>query len=249
MSNDDFYQNLCRYYHIIYPDWENSLNVQAEQLSSIIKSFEEQTSQTILDVSCGIGTQVIGLAQLGYNLTANDISEHMVARAKKECQIRQLDVKWNECDMCHLCEHITEQFDVVLCCDNSISHLMSDNLLETAFKQFHQLTKDEGMCLLSVRDWSDLLNTKEGIIPAEKRIINGNRYYYFQTWKRSERHLKVDMFLIKDAENLETIQFPRSHYLISNFEQICTLLNKAGFEQTFIDFNSYIQPVIVARKQ
>ena len=36
----------------------------------------------MLDCACGIGTQAIGLAALGYNVTASDISDGEIAEAR-----------------------------------------------------------------------------------------------------------------------------------------------------------------------
>ena len=44
----------------------------------------------ILDVSCGIGTQTLGFAGLGYVVTATDLSSQEVNRAKQEAAQRKL---------------------------------------------------------------------------------------------------------------------------------------------------------------
>jgi len=43
-------------------------------------------SARILDCACGIGTQAIGLAALGYCVTASDLSEGALAEAKKRAE-------------------------------------------------------------------------------------------------------------------------------------------------------------------
>ncbi|RLC12898.1 MAG: hypothetical protein DRI24_16775 [Deltaproteobacteria bacterium] len=44
---------------------------------------------SILDVSCGFGTQSLGLAKLGYQVTVSDISAKAIDRAREEAEMRQ----------------------------------------------------------------------------------------------------------------------------------------------------------------
>jgi SAM-dependent methyltransferase len=76
----DFYNQLSPFYHLVYPDWEASIKRQAADLDAIIKEFFGDGTKRILDVTCGIGTQTLGLAQLGYDLTASDISGGAIER-------------------------------------------------------------------------------------------------------------------------------------------------------------------------
>ena len=88
MTPDEFYDQLAPFYHLIYADWEASITRQAAALDSIMQEFWGAETTTILDVACGIGTQTLGLAQLGYQVTASDLSRAAVARARWEAAAR-----------------------------------------------------------------------------------------------------------------------------------------------------------------
>lgn len=77
---DGFYDELAPLYHLIYQDWAASVIRQGKQLSALIET-EWPGSKKVLDLSCGIGTQCIGLAQQGYTLVGSDISPNAVCRA------------------------------------------------------------------------------------------------------------------------------------------------------------------------
>ena len=83
----DFYDELAPLYHLIYQDWDASIRRQGEQLSALIKT-EWPKSKRVLDVSCGIGTQAIALAQYGYCVTGSDISANAIERAEQEARAR-----------------------------------------------------------------------------------------------------------------------------------------------------------------
>ena len=66
----NFYDQLAPFYHLVYQDWNATVRRQGEQLSALIKA-EWSSSRKILDVSCGIGTQAIGL-----NLNTQTLRTH-----------------------------------------------------------------------------------------------------------------------------------------------------------------------------
>ena len=129
VSMSNFYDDLAPLYHLIHQDWDASILRQGEQLSALIKT-EWPQSKRVLDVSCGIGTQAIGLAQHGYSVTASDISANAITRAKREARARGAKAVFSVCDMRQAHEHHGNGFDVVISCDNSLPHLLTDNDLK-----------------------------------------------------------------------------------------------------------------------
>jgi SAM-dependent methyltransferase len=82
----DFYDRLASLYHLIFQDWNASIERQAGQLASIIEERWGSGCRTILDVSCGIGTQALGLAGREFVVTASDLSAGAISRAIAEAQ-------------------------------------------------------------------------------------------------------------------------------------------------------------------
>src|ERR1700680_4551084 len=74
MSSRDFYDQLATDYHLVHQDWEAVIERQADALDRLIRSAYPQAKE-ILDCSCGIGTQAIGLARRGYRVHGTDVSE------------------------------------------------------------------------------------------------------------------------------------------------------------------------------
>jgi hypothetical protein len=46
-----------------------------------------------------------------------------------------------------------EQSDLVIACDNAVTHLLTDEELVAAFEQFLACTRPGGGCLITVRDY------------------------------------------------------------------------------------------------
>jgi SAM-dependent methyltransferase len=122
----DFYDQPSPFYHLIYEDWEANIAWQAERLSRIIRAQWGEHVTSVLDVSWGIGTQSLGLARLGFQVTASDLSPEAIARAKKEATARGLRIPFSVCDMREAFRHHGGGFDLILSCDNSVPYLLSD---------------------------------------------------------------------------------------------------------------------------
>jgi SAM-dependent methyltransferase len=110
---NEFYDRAANLYHLVFQDWDESIERQAQQLASVIEARWKGAS-TILDVSCGIGTQAIGLAKKGFAVTASDLSEEAVTRAKSEGEQRGVAVDFSVCDMKAAHDHHRRQYDVVV---------------------------------------------------------------------------------------------------------------------------------------
>ena len=71
--------------------------------------------RTVLDCTCGWGTQTIPLAKLGWQVTACDVSETSLDLARKYALREGVKVDFRICDMRVLADVFNQQFDWVVC--------------------------------------------------------------------------------------------------------------------------------------
>jgi 2-polyprenyl-3-methyl-5-hydroxy-6-metoxy-1,4-benzoquinol methylase len=245
-----FYDELADWYHLVYPDWNASISRQAAALDQVIQRELGPGDKRILDVACGIGTQSLGLAALGYEVVASDISANAVKRAKREAAARGLRLELSVADMRVAHGHHTKQFDVVLCADNSLPHLLSDDEILAALRQFHACTKPGGLCLVSAMDYGKEERGGAQFKPYGVRVENGQRYILFQTWDWRGDLYDVSLYLVRDqgASTCDTTTYRSTYYAIP-VERTCGLLAAAGFVHVArLDDTAYFQPIIVARR-
>ena len=81
-----FYNNLATQYDKLFLDWQATTREQAEILDWIFERNGFDRTAKILDCACGIGTQSIGLAALGYDVSASDISDAELVEAGKRAE-------------------------------------------------------------------------------------------------------------------------------------------------------------------
>ena len=250
MSPSSFYDTLSSYYHLIYPDWETSMMRQGQALDSIIRSEGGPQLRTVLDAACGIGTQSLALAALQYDVTASDISPAAVERARQEANRRELSISLSACDMRSVNEHHRRTFDVVLACDNSVPHLLSDTEILTAFRQFHACTKPGGICLISVRDYAGVdLTEKPQFHPYGIREAGGVRYVLFQVWEPSPPLYETTFYIVEHRKDSEpVVHSSRATYYAVPIATLTNLMEKAGFSKVRRIDDVFFQPVFIGHK-
>ena len=128
----DFYESLAEYYHLIFEDWDRSIERQAGVLNALIAKHTGRTSVNLLDCACGIGTQAIGFARAGHCVVASDSCRAAVARAEREAKQRGLAITFFVSDMTSLDEIARSDFHVVAAFDNALPHLTPDQLTKAA---------------------------------------------------------------------------------------------------------------------
>jgi SAM-dependent methyltransferase len=246
---DDFYDELAPLYHLVYQDWAASLGLQGQQLDSIIET-EWPGSRKVLDLSCGIGTQTIGLACHGYSLVGSDISEKSVQRARQESIKHGTVIPFSVCDMRNAGEHHGAGFDVVISCDNSVPHLLTDDDLLIAFKEMLACLSMGGGCILTVRDYDQEKRGKNIVKPYGVRIENGKRYLIFQVWDFDGDHYDLAFYFIEEDLSAGTTRthVMRSRYYAVSIAKLLELMRHAGFHNVRRVDNAFHQPVLIGTK-
>lgn len=247
----DFYDRMASLYHLIFQDWNASIERQAGQLASIIEERLGPECRTILDVSCGIGTQALGLAQRGFVVTASDLSTGAISRATSEAQHRALKIDLSVCDMRAIHDHYQRQFDVVISCDNSITHLLNDDDLLLALRQMYACTKVGGGCLLTVRDY-DREERGSGLVkPYGVREEGGKRYVIFQVWDFVGEVYDLTMYFVVDDRASEQVvtHVLRTKYNAVGTDHLLALMQKAGFTRSERMDGRFYQPVLVGNRE
>lgn len=244
-----FYDELAPFYHLIYPDWEASVRRQAEALDGIFRERWGDGRLSVLDVACGIGTQALGLAALGHRVTASDISAAEVERAEREARKRGLTIRFSVADMRQAAAHHREQFDLVIACDNAVPHLLTDDELLAAFRQFFACTRPGGGCVITVRDYEREDRSGVQVKPYGVRDEGGVRYLLWQVWEFHGPLYDLSMYFAADRGGQDcTIRVMRTRYHAVATGRLMELMRHAGFVEVERLDGRFFQPVLVGRR-
>jgi glycine/sarcosine N-methyltransferase len=147
------YNGLASNYALLFRDWEELIAHRGALLSAMIAS-ELGTSQPhrILVPACGIGPELIGLAESGHIVTGCDISSASIECARREASGRGLNLHLAVADMRDLTSIPQVEFDAVVIVGNSLGALPSRADLICALGEMRKKLRDGGLLIVGLRD-------------------------------------------------------------------------------------------------
>jgi glycine/sarcosine N-methyltransferase len=248
----DCYDELADHYHLIFENWEASMSRQAEALGPILKR-ECNSSGTIriLDCACGIGTQALGLAKLGFAVTASDVSPAAVARLRLEASQHTLDIHSFVADMVDLGSVPESNFDAVICMDNALPHLESDEQLVRALAQMRMKLRPHGLLMTSIRDYDRLANERPAVQGPAFYRDNGRRRIVVQIWDwLDELRYIFHLYITREtADGWQTFHSTTGYRAIKRHE-LMNALNQAGLRNVrwlYPAESGFYQPIALAQ--
>lgn len=117
-------------------------------------------ARTVLDAACGTGFHAVTLARDGFDVTASDGSENMLARTLENAKQHGVDLAdARVADWLHLAEvHGEAQFDALICLGNAFTHLFDHELRREALRQMYATVKPGGMVIIDHRNYDRMLD-------------------------------------------------------------------------------------------
>src|SRR5262249_19026201 len=237
------------WYHLVYPDWEASIGRQGRALSSLVIGEWGSATHRVLDAAVGIGTQALGLAELGFPVTGSDISLAAVQRAGNEAERRGLRVSCLVADVRALAVR-SASLDIVLACDNALPHLLSENDIRRAFDECFRCIRPRGGCVISMRDY--------GVPPSPGTVETqdyGNRMWSSRLCRLSQtRRWRGQLYdlafeLVTNDEAKEVVlRTPETTYFAIGVERMASLMGEAGFTRVRRVDGCLPQPVLVGTR-
>lgn len=246
-----FYDEFASYYHLIFENWEASIARQAAAISSILqREGRSGTDLSVLDCACGIGTQVLGLAKLGYRVTGSDVSAGAVNRARAEAMVRNLGVSFFVADVRHLDEIPARGFEAVISMDNALPHLLSHADLTEAARQMRAKLRPRGMLVASTRDYDQLVRERPTVQGPAFYSDSGQRRVVFQLWDWTDDHrYTFHLYITRETPSGWSNFHGASVYRAILREELTAILASSGFADIrwlFPNESGFYQPVVIA---
>jgi glycine/sarcosine N-methyltransferase len=246
----DFYDGLAPDYHLVYGDgWDDAVAGQGAALDALIRSARP-AARDVLDCSCGIGTQAIGLALRGYRVMGTDISGRSIERADAEARRLGADVAFGIADFQDL-GPVEADFDAVISCDNALPHLLDDRDVVRALRAMGAKLRPGGLLVVSVRDYDAALMDRP--VTAPPIAITGpprRLLVRMHDWDPPESPLyTVRFFVLTETEAGWTLAHHGTRYRAITREALTRAAAAAGLRDVAwhtADSVGYHQPLMTA---
>jgi glycine/sarcosine N-methyltransferase len=248
---EEFYDALASEYHLFFADWWSAAQWHGRVIAGILAQHGI-TRGRLLDCTCGIGTQALPLATLGYDVTATDVSKAAVARARMEAAARGIDAALKVSDVRDVRDHVDGTFGVVISCDNALPHLLTDEHLQRALGSIRACLRPAGLLLISLRDYDALRLTRPGGVSLSVHGEAGSRHGSGQSWRWSAdaEYVDIELFTFtEDAAGSWRARSATTRYRALPRAKLDDLLLSAGFRATHWstpEVSGYYQPIALA---
>jgi glycine/sarcosine N-methyltransferase len=222
-------------YDQLLADWENDLLEQGRQLDELIRKYAAAPVHSILDCTCGIGTQCIGLAKEGYQTTGTDISPKSVERARVEASRFEVDIEFAAADIRTLETTVQDSFDCVISCDNSLPALLTEEDVKAGLKQMYKRLKPSGLSVISIRNYESLFQEKKHFHPRQVHETPKGRRVVFDLWEYPADGIVVfNVFYLQEGPDGWEVTTRKMVYRAIYSEDLVAMLTEAGFRDVQI---------------
>lgn len=238
-----FYDQLADTFHLIFEDWDRSINLQGDALVRALQPWPCE-SGLILDVAAGIGTHTLALAGRGFELVSSDLSMRAVRRARIESAKRSITVPMATADFRAL-PFRSRCAAAAIACDNAIPHLLSDPEIETAMGELARCVRPGGGVVISVRDYAPRPAGTREIFSYGEREWQGRRYVAEQEWEWHGRTYTLTLRIRPLDGSAKPLVDAQTTYYAVSVDRLLDLMRAADLEDVERIDGLYYQPLLV----
>ncbi len=209
----------------------HNINCKTKVTNNFIhKLLSQYGVKTVLDLSCGTGSQVFFLNKLGYKVTGADFSPPLLKIARKKAKKENLSITFLDGDMRKL---KVGKFDAVITIFNSIGHLSKTDFNKT-IKNIYNNLHEGGFYLFDIFNLEAMtVNTVNNLAMDYKKIVDKKRVHHIQhsTINKVKGQItSYDNYIInKDREGIKKIN---NKFILQIYKakELQLILAKNGFK-------------------
>jgi ubiquinone/menaquinone biosynthesis C-methylase UbiE len=220
----DLYEAFAERYDLFYEEFGKHDPVYRAFFRSL---FAENRVRRVLDCACGTGHDVHLFHSLGCQVYASDISEAMLARARKNLSACGIHVTIQKADFRELSPHFDIQFDAVVCLSTTLPHLPDEIEVVRALTSMRQVLRDGGILVLSQGMCDRQANERPRFIP----IVNRRDFSRIFVIDYSDCTQKVNVLDLFHSEHLQDFKISSFEYQVVLKDDYERMLTQAGYSE------------------
>jgi SAM-dependent methyltransferase len=179
MQIDDtatFYTRVDAYLNAVDPtiEAENQANAYQEEREALSPVLGNSAGQSILDLTCGWGTQAVVLASLGWQVTGLDLTPSLLDTARARAEKSGITLRLEQHDArTPIPDSLVAKFDVSISCMALDNILEEDGFTQAIANLYHAL-KPGGLCYVRLRNLDFILDGPSRYdFSWERKLPNG----------------------------------------------------------------------------
>lgn len=215
------------------PEYFDASNVSddTQAKNSLIESLlEKHSAHSVLDLTCGTGSQVFYLASRGYNVTGADFSPALLEIARQRARSENVDVKFIDGDMRTL---QVGAFDAVITIFNAVGHLTKAGF-EKAMQNIHKNLKDGGIYVFDIFNLEAMTDkaVSDFAYCISKKVNDGQMLSTQCSTidRQNSRLTSYDCIMIQRKADKPTILKNKFSLQIYSAQELRDMLARSGFK-------------------
>lgn len=206
---------------------EENSELTNKTVEGILKKYKVKT---VLDLTCGTGSQVFWLAKRGYEVIGSDINSHMLRVARSKARKQKLSIKFLEGDIRTI---KVGKFDAVVTIFNAVGHLTKSGF-EKAMRNVGKNLKDDGLYVFDINNLSYLMKDDHitRLTIDWQKVTDNEKIREIQYSTIDEKGILASYtinYVQKDSDKLKISKSSQT-LQVYNVEQLREMLKKNGFE-------------------
>lgn len=163
----DWYDKDNEFEELFHKDTSNE-RITNRTIEKILKKYK---AKTVLDLTCGTGSQVFHLLKRGFKVTGSDISKGMLKIAKRKAKHEKINIKFLRGDMRNI---QVGKFDAAITIFNAIGHLTKAGF-EKTMRNIHSNLNDNGIYIFDIINLNYVLAENNIMKMSMERIANAGK--------------------------------------------------------------------------
>ncbi|MCX7921454.1 MAG: bifunctional GNAT family N-acetyltransferase/class I SAM-dependent methyltransferase [Clostridia bacterium] len=247
------YNSMSFFYDVLYAGinptvWEEAF---IDEYRALLESLHPDAR--ILDCSCGNGIQAAALSRNGFNVYASDISKEMIHLTEKYAKKSNLSFPVSCMAWSDLPQKYGEEFDVVFCWGNSISHSFDKQDMVNNLSSINKVLKKGGKLVIDSRNWDKLMNHYDRFQTYGVKEYDGKKFIPVYVWNLNSFNIRsnVEIAFIEIIDGKETTcRSFRLDFTPFSHDDFIERLRDTGFEISFDTFEEHKDEYyVVAQKK
>lgn len=242
-----FGAKYSEFYDLLYSD--KNYESECDYIERIFKLRSSRNIRKIVDIACGTGGHAIPLAKRGYSVLGADISEYMLAQARKKVVAEGLDNRL----------HVTKgdmrypipigRFDACLCMFAAIGYLSRYEDVLAALRAMHRYLRPKGLLVFDF--WNGIAVLTMGPSKRTKRVSKNDLTVERNANPRLEAQhniCKVKYTLTITRRGYPKQTFSETHTMRYFFpDEMRLLLKLAGFN--LVSLHPFLRPKAIVHNR